>query len=66
MVQSLVQDFADIAVTIQDGSADATNKRLITHQVDFALASADPSKPDQHYEEILRDRFVLLACGVLR
>ena len=66
VVQSLVQVFANIAVTIHDGSADATIKRLITHQVDFALASADRSKPDLHYEEILRDRFVLLACGALR
>lgn len=66
VVQSLAQDFSDIAVIIHDGSADATIKRLITHQVDFALASADPSKPELHYEEILRDRFVLLAGGALR
>lgn len=66
VVQSLQQESPDIAVTIHDGSADATIKRLITHQVDFALASADPSKPELHYEEILRDRFVLLAGGALR
>lgn len=66
VVQSLAQEYADITVTIHDGSADATIKRLITHQVDFALASADPSKPELQYEEILRDRFVLLAGGALR
>ena len=66
VVQPLVQDFADIAVTIHDDSAVATIKRLITHQVDFALASADPSKPDLHCEEILRDRFVSLVGGALR
>ena len=66
VIQALEDDVSDITVTIHDGSADATIKRLITHQVDFALASADPSKPELHYEEILRDRFVLLAGGVLR
>lgn len=66
VVQALQREVPDIAVTIYDGSAEATIKRLINHQVDFALAAADPSKPELRYEEVLRDRFVLLAGGEMR
>jgi DNA-binding transcriptional LysR family regulator len=64
-VQALEQDWPGVAVTVFDGSSEATLKRVLTRQVDFALASADPSKPELLYEEILRDRFVLLSAGAL-
>lgn len=48
-------------ITVHDCADQVAVQRVINYQVDFALASASPSNPDLHYEEILRDRFVLLA-----
>ena len=53
-------------VTIHDCANSACIQRLLHHQADFALASVAPSHPDLAYEELLRDRFVLLACGKWR
>lgn len=50
-------------IAVQDCADQVAVQRVINYQVDFALASASPSNPDLHYEEILRDRFVLLAPG---
>ncbi len=47
--------------TIYDGTNASTIQLLINYQVDFALASAAPSHPELEYEEIMRDRFALLA-----
>lgn len=47
--------------TIYDGTNASTIQRLLNYQVDFALASAAPSHPELAYEEIMRDRFALLA-----
>ncbi len=65
VVQALERELPDVAMTVYDGSAEATLRRILTGQVDCALASADPSKPELRYEEILRDRFVLLSAGTL-
>lgn len=52
---------------VQIGLHDETNsaciQRLLNHQADFALASVAPTHPELRYEELLRDRFVLLSCG---
>ncbi len=50
-------------ITIHDCSNAASIERLINGQVDFSIASAAPSHPDVRYEEILRDRFVLLSSA---
>ncbi|MGO4305366.1 LysR family transcriptional regulator [Cupriavidus sp. RAF12] len=53
--------FAGTRFTIHDGTNASTIQRLINYQVDFALASAAPSHPELEYEEVMRDRFALLA-----
>ncbi len=53
-------------ITINDCSNSASIERVLNYQVDFALASVAPSHPELQYEEILRDRFVLLSCGTWR
>ncbi len=53
-------------ITLHDCANSACLQRLLNHQADFALASVAPSHPDLQYEELLRDRFVLLAGGKWR
>lgn len=53
-------------ITVHDCANSACIQRLLDHQADFALASVAPSHPDLGYQELLRDRFVLLACGKWR
>lgn len=53
-------------ITINDCSNSACIERVLNYQVDFAVASVAPSHPELQYEEILRDRFVLLSCGAWR
>ncbi|QIL69376.1 LysR family transcriptional regulator [Diaphorobacter sp. HDW4B] len=48
-------------ITIIDCSNTTAVEHVLRYQVDFALASVAPSHPDLHYEEVVRDRFVLLA-----
>lgn len=55
--------YADPRITIHDCSNGASIQRLINGQVDFSIASVAPSHPDVRYEEILRDRFVLLSSS---
>ena len=50
-----------IEFSIIDDTNAATIHRVLDHQVDFSLASAAPQHPELNYEELLRDRFVLLA-----
>lgn len=50
-------------VTLHDVANSACLQRLLNHQADFALASVAPTHPELRYEELLRDRFVLLSCG---
>lgn len=65
VVARLEAAYPALATTIYDGSSEATIKHLLGRRVDFALTSADPSRKDLVYEEILRDRFVLLSTGAL-
>lgn len=58
--------FRSPQLTVHDCANNACIQRLLHHQADFALASVAPSHPDLGYEELLRDRFVLLACGKWR
>ncbi|WP_028602413.1 LysR family transcriptional regulator [Ottowia thiooxydans] len=57
----LEEKFGNPKFTIYDGTNASSIQRLLTYEVDFALASAAPSHAELEYEEILRDRFVLLA-----
>lgn len=63
---ALERRFAQPQITVHDCADQAAVRRVLNYQVDFALASASPSNPDLHYEEILRDRFVLLAPALWR
>lgn len=65
VTRDLQQTHPHARLTIHDGSAESALDRLLHRQVDFALASADPSQKVLAYEEILRDRFVVLAAGRL-
>lgn len=55
-----------VQITLIDAANSACLQRLLNHQADFALASVAPTHPELHYEELLRDRFVLLSCGQWR
>lgn len=63
---ALERSYGAPQITIHDCSNGACVQRLLNYQVDFALASVAPSHPELHYEEVLRDRFVLLSCGPWR
>ncbi len=52
---------ATLRTTVLDCSNTLAVAHVARYQVDFALASVAPSHPDLHYEEIVRDRFVLVA-----
>jgi DNA-binding transcriptional LysR family regulator len=58
---NLDNHFPEPRFTIYDGTNASTILRLVNYQVDFALASAAPSHPELEYEEVMRDRFALLA-----
>lgn len=60
---ALEMRYGDPRITIHDCSNAASIQRLINGQVDFSIASVAPSHPDVRYEEILRDRFVLLSSA---
>lgn len=53
-------------LTVYDCANSACIQRLLNHQADFALASVAPSHPDLVSQDLLRDRFVLLASGKWR
>lgn len=59
---ALEREHPAVQITVHDCSNDAAIKRLLNYEVDFALASVAPSHPDLMYQELLRDRFVLLSC----
>ena len=63
---SIEQKFHAPKISIADCTNAACIQRMLNHEADFALASISPAHPELHYEEILRDRFVLLACGAWR
>ncbi|WP_315122626.1 LysR family transcriptional regulator [Comamonas antarctica] len=63
---ALEREYPEPHITIHDCSNGACVQRLLDCQVDFALASVAPSHPALLYEEVLRDRFVLLSCGPWR
>lgn len=60
------QRFKGARITLYDCANSVCIQRLLNHQVDFALASVAPSHPELSYEEVMRDRFVLLSCGKWR
>ncbi len=60
---ALERQFRAPQLAVHDCANSACIQRLLDHQADFALASVAPSHPDLHYEELLRDRFVLLSAG---
>ncbi len=53
-------------ITLHDCANSLCIERLLNHEVDFALASVAPSHPDLQYQELLRDRFVVLSHGQWR
>lgn len=53
-------------ITLHDCANSLCIERLLNHEVDFALASVAPSHPDLQYQELLRDRFVVLSHGPWR
>ncbi len=53
-------------LSVHDCANSACIQRLLNHQADFALASVAPSQPDLVSQDLLRDRFVLLASGKWR
>lgn len=59
---ALEREHPAVQITVHDCSNGAAIKRLLNYEVDFALASVAPSHPDLMYQELLRDRFVLLSC----
>ncbi len=63
---ALERQFRSPQLKVHDCANSACIQRLLDHQADFALASVAPSHPDLHYEELLRDRFVLLSSGKWR
>lgn len=48
-------------ISVVDCSNTMAVGHVLRYQVDFAIASVAPSHPDLDYEEVVRDRFVLLA-----
>lgn len=65
VVRRLEERFPAVVASIFDGSSEATLQLLVRDQVEFALTSADPTRRDMRYEELLRDRFVLISAGSL-
>ena len=59
----LEQRFQEPRLTVHDGANSACLKLVLNYEADFALASVAPSHPDLAYQELVRDRFVLLASG---
>ncbi|THU05291.1 LysR family transcriptional regulator [Lampropedia puyangensis] len=51
-----------VAIRIYDGSDSASVQRLLRYQVDFALASSHAIGQELRYEELLRDRFVVVGA----
>ena len=63
---ALEKQFAGAQVALHDGANSACIERLRLHQADFALATVSPSDPELQCQELVRDRFVLLASGKWR
>lgn len=59
----LEQRFASPRIAVHDCANSACVQRVLGYQADFALASVAASDPDLQYQELVRDRFVLLAGG---
>ena len=60
---ALESHFAAPRFTLYDCANRMCIERLLHYQVDFALASVPPAHPDLRYQELLRDRFVVLSYG---
>lgn len=66
MCAAIEKRFQTSKISVYDCANSACIQRLLNYQVDFALATVAPSHPDLRYEELMRDRFVLLASGAWR
>ena len=62
----LEQRFETPEITVHDCANSACLQRVLNYQADFALASVAPSHPELQCQELMRDRFVLLASGKWR
>ncbi|RTZ48221.1 LysR family transcriptional regulator [Candidimonas sp. SYP-B2681] len=65
VVSHLEGRYPSLTTTIYDGSSEATLQHLLRNQVDLALTAADPSRRELVYQELLKDRFVLVSAGKL-
>ena len=63
---TLEHRYPSARIDVQDYVNSACLERVLAYQADFALASVAPSHLELNYQELLRDRFVLLACGKWR
>ncbi len=59
------QTYPDARIAVHDVSTESAIVRVQDYEVDFALAYASPVHVSLHFEEVARDRFVLLAAGAL-
>lgn len=57
------QPLSPVTIRIYDGSDSASIQRLLRYQVDFALASSHAISEQLRYEELLRDRFVMVGAA---
>lgn len=62
----LEQRFETPEITVHDCANSACLQRVLNYQADFALASVAPSHSELQCQELMRDRFVLLASGKWR
>ncbi|MGW8422691.1 LysR family transcriptional regulator [Comamonas sp. HJ-2] len=62
----LEQRFEGPQISVNDCANSACLQRVLNYQADFALASVAPSHPELQCQELMRDRFVLLASGAWR
>lgn len=61
--EALERRHAGARITVRDCTNSAAVAHVQRYEVDFALASVAPSHPDLRYEELLRDRFGVVASG---
>lgn len=62
----LEQRFEGPQISVHDCANSACLQRVLNYQADFALASVAQSHPELQCQELMRDRFVLLASGKWR
>jgi DNA-binding transcriptional LysR family regulator len=65
-ISALRAEMPDASIRVHDVQADAALEPLRARKADFALTTADPMFQDLSYEEVMRDRFVLLSAQRLK